>query len=287
MQHQLESEKLNVIINSLGAELCSVKDKNGLEFLWNAQADVWPRHAPVLFPIVGKLKNNHYLLNGDEYFLSQHGFARDLEFEFKSGNASTCTFEFTATEATKKVYPFDFILQIRYSLHANTLECSYLVKNPSENTLLFSIGAHPGFKVPFTDDETFEDYYLEFEKSDLTQTSLLNGLREGKRQLRLLSNKIALSKTLFDNDALVFENNQINHIVLRSSKSRHSVAMHCKDWPYFGIWSKKDVSRFICLEPWYGIADSTDQGSDFSEKAGIIKLAHKQEFKCSFSIVVN
>jgi galactose mutarotase-like enzyme len=292
MQELLVSNTLTVTINSKGAEISSVKNKEGLEFVWQAKQEVWPRHAPVLFPIVGKLKDNTFSLNDQVYELSQHGFARDHEFTLVQKNASLCVYELKPNAETKKLYPFDFVLKIKYELKDNFLTTSYIVTNPNDTDLLFSIGAHPGFNCPLTKGETFEDYFLEFGSDRLSLTELNNGLRRpstgsgtgAKKDLVLKDKKLHLTKNLFDNDALVFENRQIDKVTLRSEKSGHKITIECIGWPYFGIWSKKGCTEFVCLEPWYGIADHENSTGDLHKKEGIIQLKPHQQFSCSFTM---
>lgn len=285
MKHFLSSDTLDVCLLFSGAELCSVKNKEGLEFIWQADKEVWPRHAPVLFPIVGKLKENVFRFNDQRYELGQHGFARDCKFELVSIGKNHATFELRSDEKSNLIYPFDFILQVKYTLTGNRLTTEYKVVNPSENLLHFSVGAHPGFRCPLSEGEKFEDYYLEFESSHFQLTELNNGLRKStKTELELTGKKLQLSKTLFDKDALVFENKQINRIALRSDKSGHEISMECQNWPYFGIWSKKGSEQFVCLEPWYGIADREDSSQNLQQKDGIIPLESQKEFNCSFSV---
>lgn len=287
MHHKLVSDQLTVLINLLGAEVRSIKDKNDLEFIWTADKEIWGRHAPVLFPIVGKLKDNQFIFKDQSYSLGQHGFARDMEFVLISGNEQNCVFELKSSPATRDVYPFDFSFRVIYQLKNNELKCSYHVNNPSEQNLLFSVGAHPGFNCPLKAGEELSDYYLLFEKNALIKTTLLNGLRHGKENMCLQDKKLRLSNDLFNEDALVFEGNQINTIGLFSSVSSHSITMRCEGWPYFGIWSKPGTSGFICLEPWHGIADSTENDQQLQNKTGIITLAPGLECACSYSISVN
>lgn len=288
MEVVLTSPQLKATINSFGAELCSVKNNEGLEFIWQANKTIWARHAPVLFPIVGKLNNNSFVYNHKNYDLSQHGFARDLEFHLLGTTAAACTFELKSTDITKKMFPFDFVFQINYHLKQNCLTITYSVLNPSLEPIFFSVGAHPGFNCPLLSTEKAEDYYLEFEKNNFLLTQLDNGLRlNTKTDLTLTNQKLPLKKELFDNDAMVFENNQINTISLCSAKSKHKITLNCKNWPYFGIWTKKGNDNFLCLEPWFGIADTTSPTEDFSKKLGIIALRAQQQFVCEYSIEFN
>lgn len=285
MKHTLTSNEISLTINSHGAELSSVKNKNGLEFIWQAKPDVWARHAPVLFPIVGKLKNNQFIFEGKTYELPQHGFARDREFSLKEKSDRLCVFELRSDSHTKKIFPFDFVFQIIYILNGNKLTVQYKVKNPAPENLFFSLGAHPAFNVPLQANESFEDYYLEFKKNNYDITILNEGLRTSSNQnLEFKDKKLFLSKNLFDRDALVFENSQINSVALCSSKSNHKILMQCKNFPYFGIWSKKGCAEFVCLEPWFGIADHENANQNFSQKEGIISLKTKEEFVCEFEL---
>lgn len=285
MKHTLTSNEISLTINSQGAELSSVKNRNGLEFIWQAKPDVWARHAPVLFPIIGKLKNNQFIFEGKTYELPQHGFARDMELSLKEKNDTSCVFELRSDANTKKVFPFDFVFQIIYILNGNKLTIKYNVKNPGSDALFFSIGAHPAFNVPLQANETFEDYYLEFEKNNYNVTILNEGLRTSSKQnLEVKDKKLFLSKNLFDRDALVFENSQIDSMALCSSKSNHKIIMHSKNFPYFGIWSKKGCTQFVCLEPWFGIADHENTNQNFSQKEGIISLNANEEFVCEFEL---
>lgn len=281
----LRSDRLIVSISKKGAELRSIKSHSQIELLWTGDASVWPRHAPILFPIVGKLRNNSYTVSGKAYSLTQHGFARDVDFTQVSHSENVAHFRLNQTAQSKNIYPFDFELDIMYELQGAELITTYTVTNPSHPDLLFSIGAHPGFRCPVGNGETFEDYYLAFERDQYLLSNLQDGLRSGtSTQLNVPHKKLHLNSSLFNNDALVFENNQIHSISLRSAKSAYAVTLHCKDWPYFGIWSKKGCTEFVCLEPWYGIADGAGHNGALENKEGVLNLKKGETFKCRFSL---
>lgn len=287
MQTALSSQNLTIIINHFGAELCSILDKNQTEFMWQAQSE-WQRYSPVLFPIVGKLKNNTYSFKNNTYELKQHGFARDIIFTLISSTKNACTFELKSSSETKKNYPFDFTFQIHYELIKNKLTISYSVNNPSQNQLYFSVGAHPAFSCQLNGNDTLEDYYLKFEKPKFIMSALNDGLiRDEKIDLEIYKNKLLLYTNLFDNDALVFGNSQINKVSLCSIIGNQKVTLESKNWPYFGIWTKKNSNKFICFEPWYCIADSETNGGSFENKKGIISLNPQSNFSCSYSITIN
>jgi galactose mutarotase-like enzyme len=288
MTYQLHSDLLHVEIKPEGAELTSIRNNNHTQFLWQADTNIWPRHAPVLFPIVGKLKENQFTYEGNRYEMGQHGFARDMLFTCTAHTGSSATFELNSSEATKVKYPFDFRFLIRYQLSGSTLATHYTILNTGNLDLPASVGAHPGFNCPVMPGETFEGYYLEFEKDSLELTALNNGLRkDGKELLNLDNRKLPLKPALFDNDALVFENNQVQRISLKSRKSPLKITLTCPDWPCFGIWSKKGCNQFICLEPWYGIADKESASGHLAEKEGMLIIAPGAEFSCGFSIAIS
>ena len=290
MIHYLENETCRVGVKEDGAELCSfVKQPENLEYIWQADPQVWPRHAPVLFPIVGKLPGNQYCYGGKTYQMSQHGFARDQSFRLTSQSETEMVFELSENEQTLTIYPFPFRLQIIYRLAGNALETTYQVQNPAERDLYFSIGAHPAFNCPLLPGESFVDYYLAFEKPETQDYYLLEqGLLSGKIEPLLKNeNKLPLSYDLFLHDALVFKGLSSEKIRLQNLQHNHGVTFEFKGFPYFGIWTKETGAGFICLEPWHGIASSIGDSGELEQKEGIKKLGAGQEFSCSYTIRVN
>jgi len=284
---QLQNNFLSVKVNSFGAELCSVFSKeNAIEYIWQAEQSIWARHAPNLFPIVGKLKDGEYIFQHNSYQLSQHGFARDREFVCIEQRDDYVLFELTASEESLTKFPFHFSFQIGYQLIGNNLETSYSVFNPDHGDLYFSVGAHPAFNCPLQSNESFNDYELVFPtKESLIISTLSDGLIASQtKSIDLIHHKLNVCKQLFENDALVFMNSQFDEVHLISRKTNHGVALTSKNWPYFGIWTKKNTEQFICLEPWHGIADSVDTNKNILEKTGIIKLESNCRFNASFSI---
>jgi galactose mutarotase-like enzyme len=281
MNYKLGSDKLSVSVNTKGAELSSVV-RDGLEYIWQAKPEVWPRHAPVLFPIVGRLKNGTFSHNGKTFTLSQHGFARDMEFAVFAHGPSEMKLGLTSNDKTKTKFPFEFALTITYTIKSDVIICTYEVQNPSAENLFFSIGAHPGFATP----DGLHNYVLKCKMDKLFETTLLHDglLSETKEKFHVHAGEVNLNSTLFDKDALVFGDSQIDVIELISTKSGRGVELNCKGWPYFGVWSKKDSNDFICLEPWYGITDTQDASGELSTKKGIIKLDAGKKFECSFSM---
>ncbi len=280
----IENKFLKVNVNYHGAELSSVLDKKTeFEYIWQA-GDSWKRHAPVLFPIVGRLINNTYSHNQQNYQLNQHGFARDLAFTLNSKTANQLSFNLKSNSGTLKDYPFSFSLDINYELNENNLKVYYNIYNSGNDNILFSIGAHPAFNTNFN-NSSLNDYSLKFNVDELIAQQLENGLRSEKRKNIPLNEKtLTLHKDLFKNDAIILCDNQINEIELVHHNQNHSVKLICENWPFFGIWTKENSSDFICLEPWYGITDHSQHNQVLANKEGIISLKPNEKFECHYSI---
>ena len=286
---KIENELLAVSIDLKGAELQSVYLKqHQLEYLWSGDAAFWGKKSPVLFPIVGGLKNNQYSFKNKSYSLGRHGFARDKHFILLAQTTDSASFLIEADEETIKVYPFQFRFIVKYHLNNNQLICTYEVENTGTEEMFFSVGAHPAFKVPLTTDTKYNDWYLEFEKTENTAIWPLSadGLIEANSTPYLINtNKLPLKKELFYGDALVFKNLASETISIKSDSSTHGLTMQFNDFPFYGIWSAKDAD-FVCLEPWCGIADSVNHNSLLIEKEGINVLPPYQFFKRAWGITL-
>ncbi|MBC3542037.1 aldose 1-epimerase family protein [Rufibacter sediminis] len=287
----LENDYLRVGVKSLGAELCSlVKKDANREYLWQADPAFWNRHAPVLFPIVGRLPQDQYLHQGKTYTLPQHGFARDQEFALVEEQENRLVYELKATDETRKVYPFAFVLRIIYTLQAQTVEVTWQVRHAGEGEMLFSIGAHPAFNVPLLPGEAFEDYYLEFSQPELLSRYLLQegtGLLNGETE-PVLDNMAVLPLRYehYEKDALVFKSFRSDRVTLKSDQNPHFVQMQFANFPYLGIWTKRVGAPFLCLEPWYGIAGSAGEPVELSEKEGMQSLGSGETFEAAYSITI-
>ena len=287
MLHVLENEWIKTEISVHGAELQSIFHKQiQLEYLWQGDSSYWPRRAPILFPIVGKLKENIFNYQDKTYSLPQHGFARDKKFEVIHKTTSKIIFRLQSTEETLKQYPFHFILDIGYSISESQVIISYTVQNSEKNKdLIFSIGAHPGFLCPLKAHEQFNDYYLEFDKEESLERVLLEGgLRSSAMEAIQISEKILpLHQDLFEvKDAIVLKGMKSDRISLKSKNHGNGLHFNFKGYPWFGIWSKP--GPFICLEPWMGVADDVLSNQDFTEKEGIQRLAAGKHVSYSYSI---
>jgi galactose mutarotase-like enzyme len=284
----LENEYLRVSVKPEGAELTSIFDKaNNLERLWQADPAVWNRHAPILFPLVGRLRDNTYHYRGQSYSLPQHGFARDHTFRLKRESATSVSFELSDTPETRANYPFAFTLQLDYTLDANKVHVAHTVTNPGAETLYFSIGGHPAFRTPLREGEAFSDYYIEFEKKETAARWYANGNGLIDRsEENYLENTSVVPYTLdrFSEDALVFKRLESTEVSIKSFKNAHAVTLDFAGWPYLGIWSKPGGAPFICLEPWFGIADHTAHDGELTRKEGIMPLEPGLNFCCEYSL---
>lgn len=284
---QLENKYLQVEINPLGAELQRIFNKDTqLDYLWDGDPAFWGKKSPVLFPIVGGLKNNCYAYLGSNYQLKRHGFAREKDFLLTAKEANSVSFTLDADATTQEQYPFLFRLVITYTLQQNKLICTYDITNVDIKPMYFSVGAHPAFNVPLVPDTAFEDYYLLFEKEETVGKWPLSeeGLIENTPvDFFNNSNRINLTKELFYGDALVFKQLQSKSISILSEKTKHGLKFEYSDFPYMGIWSAKNAD-FICIEPWCGIADSVDTEGDFAKKEGIQLLIPGERFSRTWSV---
>ncbi|TCD12824.1 aldose 1-epimerase family protein [Pedobacter frigidisoli] len=271
----LENDYIKVSLAAKGAELQGLFSKEtGIEYLWDANPKFWAKHSPVLFPIVGSLKNDSFNYKGKNYALPRHGFARDHVFNFDKISGTEAVFTLTQSDDTLKLYPFYFELRLKYQLIDRKLNLTYEVVNTGTEEMYFSIGAHPAFAVPNTPNTKYEDYYLAFNADEkLTYWKLEDGLvADDTANIELGGHKLNLTHDLFYNDALVFKTIQSNCISLLNTKNDYGLHFHFEDFPFFGIWAATNAP-FVCLEPWCGVADGVNHDQDLEHKEGIIKIA--------------
>lgn len=273
---------LTARINSKGAELNSLKKENR-EYIWEGNPAFWGKHSPILFPIVGTLKDNSYTYNNQRFELSRHGFARDHEFKVIESSEDKVIFSLSSSEETLKVYPFEFKLQVIYTLEENQLRIQYKVINNDSSKLPFSIGGHPAFALP----GKFKDYSLLFEKQEtLKSYELENDLVSDKtRTFELREKQFPLNYATFENDALIFKSMESKHIEILENQ-KPLLRFSFKDFPNFGIWTKINAP-FICLEPWLGYSDTFNSNCNLFEKEGIIILEEDKTFEAGFTIEIS
>lgn len=285
----LENEVIKASFSPLGAELQElINKKNDENYLWKGDKQFWGKFSPILFPIVGGLKDNTYFFKNKQYHLSRHGFARDKEFEVSQLSDNELLFTLKNSAETLKIYPFEFVLRVRYRLDSNILSCSYEVSNPSEaESLHFSIGGHPAFSINTGNGINYSDYYLEFDTDEeLIYNKIQNDLITDETQvIELNKNRLALTHELFYQDALVFKSLKSNRISLRNNKNENGLDFKFEGFPYFGIWAAKDAD-FVCLEPWCGIADVTGHNQNLEIKEGIMTLKPGDDWARRWSVSI-
>jgi len=278
----LSNSNLTATINSSGAELISLKNRKDREFIWEGNSDYWDKHSPVLFPIVGSLKKNSYSYNNTIYHLPRHGFAREMEFNIIEKTDDKVVLSLQQSAATLEKYPFQFELQISYTLTNSVLKIGFKVINNNEVSMPFSIGAHPAFALA----NDFENYELLFEKSEnLVVSKLENDLISNSTyKLPLKNISLHLKYPLFENDALIFKTLSSKSVTIAENEIPF-LKVHFNDFPSLGIWTKNQAP-FICIEPWIGYADTIESNGNLEEKEGIQILSINQTFETNYLIEI-
>lgn len=288
MQVTISSEKTTAVIDSFGAELHSLRDASGTEYLWQADPAVWKRHAPVLFPFICNTDSKKYIYDGQTYSLANHGFARDSEFEPVFSDNGSAEFLLKSSAETLKLYPFEFELRIRYGLAGNKLTVSYTVKNSDQKDMYFFIGGHPAFNVPM-DGEVFDDYFVEYEKPETV-------IQEFKGKTTVIADntaKVPLSHELFANDVFMKDAPNSSWIALVSEKSGRKIKLDYDPKGCIAVWSSyfedktvTEKAKFVCLEPWSSVPVYCDKEEDITKMSHAIKLAPEKEYIFEYSIEI-
>lgn len=287
-KYSLENEFLKIKVQETGAELCSIINKqNNLEYIWQADPEIWGSNAPNLFPVIGSLKEGKYNFEGTDYEMPRHGFIRhNRKIRLKEKSKHQLVFELVYSGETLKIYPFKFDFRIAFNLNGKSLEVSYLVINLDSKPMFYSLGGHPAFNIQLFNGEKISDYYLNFHNKMTLDTYLLNeeGLVSSKTKNVLTNDsKLGLTKHLFDNDALIFKNIKSKKVDLLSEKNGKILTMEYLDFKNLGVWAKPGAP-FVCIEPWLGIADIEDTDQNLKNKEGIRRLEEEDEFEASYTI---
>jgi galactose mutarotase-like enzyme len=284
----IENDWLKVEISNNGAEVRKVKHKkNGLDYMWTGDPAYWGRVSPVLFPIVGRLKEDRYQLEGKTYEMSQHGFLRDVEFDVAVQNSTEVSFCFRSGNSYLHIYPYEFKAIIRYTLMEDKLIVGCEIENETKEEMYFSIGAHPAFRIPLLENETMEDYHLHMiptANKNVMEYEIKNSLIREKGIANDLP-RIPLTDSLFANDALIYS--YIDQVTLVSNKSKHGVEVRFDGFPFVGIWSKYTngkMAPFVCIEPWYGISDTSNTNGNLKEKFGINMIEPSEAFRAEYKM---
>ena len=291
MIYSIENKILKATVDTSGAQLQSIYSKaTETEYLWQGDPAYWAGRAYNLFPTIGRMYKNTYTYDGNEYSLRCHGIARYRAFQLTDRTATKLTFRLTEDEDSLKEYPFKFEFFIRYELKEATLEISLIVKNTDEKELIFALGGHPGFNVPFGNG-AFEDYYLEFSEKTkvlfhtLSESKFMTGeklplpLTEGVR--------LPLRHELFDNDAAIL-GNTCREISLKSKADPRYITVKYPDFRYLGVWHTPETDApFVCIEPWSALHATDGVITDLSAKEDMTRLAPGKTYKTSWSIEIH
>jgi galactose mutarotase-like enzyme len=275
--HRIASSGVSVVIAAKGAEPVSLKDAAGAELLWQAGPE-WPRHAPVLFPIVGRLAGDTLRSGGRAYRLTQHGFARDAQFEWLERSSDRATLAFSDDETTREKYPFAFRLEIDYRAEGASLGATARVTNPSSDTVLpFSVGAHPAFRWPLVDGLPKEAHALEFDAYETGPSrSVIGGLLGPEQPLPFDGRTMALEPGLFANDAVVMPSlasRSVRYVARGpSGEVARALTISWRGYDDLGVWSLPSGAPFLCVEPWRGMASPQGWDGAFIDKPGVSRL---------------
>lgn len=290
--HTLTNDHLSISIRQPGAELCKITSvKDGTEYMWHGDPNVWSGIAPTLFPIVGALKDERYKYKGKTYEMYKHGFFRKSNaIVVVAETESSITYKLTSHTDTLEVYPFDFEFYITYTLEGNDIIVDHEVVNTDHDTMHFSLGGHPAFKCPVYDGEAYADYQLVFEHNEIAKTHLLNlktGLYTGETETVFNNNStIDLHYNLFNKDALVFKDLKSRKVTLNSKTHGAILTIDFKDFKQLGIWAKPNAN-YVCIEPWLGYADNETTDQEFSTKAGSLSLEAGKVFEAKYIIAIH
>mgnify|MGYP004468859215 FL=1 len=278
----IKNDFLTVEIETMGAQIKSVKNNSNLNLLWSGDEYIWKDRAPVLFPICGKLKDDKYIINSKEYTLSAHGYACSKEFEIESSDNTSVTFLHKSDEKTKEHFPFSYEFRVIYSLTGSKLHIRYNTKNLSNETMYFSVGAHEGYYCP----EGIENYTIIFEKKETLKSFIVNNSLLENNTIDILtdSNILPLKYDYFKYDSLVFKYISSNSLSLINNSNHKKITINFNGFDFLVLWSLPDA-KFICIEPWCGIPDSVASNYDITAKEGIIKLSANKTHEVIHTIV--
>lgn len=286
----LSNSHLAIQVSPHGAELCSIVS-GGKEYLWQADPAFWKRHSPVLFPIVGSVWENTYFVGNRPFRLSQHGFARDMDFELVSESADEIRYRLADSEETRGKYPYAFCLEIGYRLKGKSVEVMWQVSNPSEEEIHFQIGAHPAFLYPGFNPSDIRRGFFGFDRKDGLEFILIGekGCADVERHYPLRPDRDGLFPIdvhTFDRDALILEGGQVKEVTLYDN-DRHPCVTLRFDAPVVGLWSPPGKNApFVCIEPWYGRCDRVCYGGEFKDKDWMQHLPAHATFRGGYVIEI-
>lgn len=285
---QIKNEQLTIEISPMGAELQSIKDTNGKEYLWDGDDKYWNRHSPILFPIVCGVWDNTYRTESKEYKLPRHGFARDMEFLLTGKTANRLTFALHETEETLKAYPYHFNLAISYRLEGNKIHVIWHVENTDKKNIYFQIGGHPAFLVPGCrkDEELKGAIKIDNTSPERIYGNVSGCLAKGYHKVVTDNGIWRFTEEDFADDAVIFDRSQVKKISLLDEEEKPAVTLDFKT-PCVGIWNPTGKhAPFLCIEPWYGISDWAEYDGDFKDKYLMNSLLPGASFMSEYTITI-
>jgi len=292
MIFELQNRNLLVKADSIGAELKSIKrvnDSEDVEYLWQLNPKIWERQAPLLFPVIGRLKDEEYTYAGQTYKIGIHGFARFKDFTTERISDDEINFIFENDEETLIEFPFKFRLTVSYKLNSMDIIKSHKVENLGDSIMPYEVGGHEGYNLALFSDEQMEDYYLEFPDMNSLETYTADDnvmINKEKLSIELDNGKIYLSPEVFKKDALIMDEFVKNKIMLRNTKNDRGIDVEFNDFKYLGIWTKYMRSNYVCIEPWSSLPDCNFLGKELNKKQDVRLLEPKQSEKLSYTITV-
>lgn len=290
MIHSIQSDVLEVSIQQKGIELSSIKNKhNGTEYMWQADPKFWTGQAPVLFPIIGSLKDQKTMIHDTEYHIPKHGIVRhSTKPTITNHTTNSITFRLHWDDETLSVYPFRFVLDVTFKLEGNQLDVSHTIGNLGDKVIPYNLGAHPAFNCPLRNDEQYSDYSIKFEHVEDEHSWLIDNaglLTDSSIPMLENSRELKLHEHLFDDDALIFTSLKSKNVTLKSEALGEILRVDFHDFPYLGIWAKPGAP-FVCIEPWHGITDHQHTDGHFLSKKKLRMLKPGTEETLSYQITI-
>lgn len=276
MNIPLSNASLTAAVRTLGGELVSLRDREGAEYIWQGDPAFWSGQNPVLFPIVGSLRDGRVDVDGQTCEMGRHGFARRSEFTLTDQASDFAVLELRESPETLAQFPRPFVLQVRHQLLENGFSTTFAVENPGPEPLPFCIGAHTAIRCPLLPGERFEDYELIFDQPEDADSLLLNAqglIRDGGKEPMLHSGKVTLDYEVFRRlDTIIFQGLRSQRVSLRHKDTGRGVSLDFREFPMIAFWTKPGAP-FLCMEPWHGCAAYTGESGRFQDKPHVITLA--------------
>jgi galactose mutarotase-like enzyme len=286
MNQKIKSDLASAEIKSLGAEMTSLLDNEGTQYLWQGDPTYWASQSPVLFPIVGSIRNNTATVGGNKTcHMNRHGVVRHMEFTLIDSTESSATFSVCSTPESKEQFPYDFEFQVKYSLNGKTLTTSYTVINKDKESMPYFVGAHPAFSCPLLEGEAFEDYVVEFDQKEYACCPRsINGLVDVEHRTLILNNEkvFPLDRSWFSYDAQIFDQLKSRSAKMYNPKTGRGVKLDFPGFDYLVVWSSKNGGNFVAVEPWTGLSTCNDEDDIFEHKRGVKFLAPNTSATHSF-----